>query len=1001
MINAIYENVESLFAWISMGLKQDALSYCNLESADSKHVLVGKDGSLVSIIRLEGYKRFVGANEFAFLCERMSELLQPAFTGQGHYLQFYFSTDQAPVTKHIEDIMIPARKTAKRLKLDIDDIFDSRVKTLADYCSHEDCFITLWTTPASLTKSQIKTARKQKNAELKNAKLPHTRGAQNLCSVFSELRNIHDSFIYNIVEDMQHTGFYLELMDVHSACNAIRKSVDSEYTHFDWKPYLPGDKLPMKMPPNTTKKKARDISHLIWPQLDAQLMPREGENVEMKYARIGDLIYAPIFVELFPKDIKPFYDLFRRMLPSHIPWRVSYFMGPDGIQIAKSKNMLAQFLTYASSQNKMLVESYRLLKQLHERSDNPIVSLYVCFSTWARFDEIDLLKTRAAKLAKTIQGWGGCETRQISGDAFGSTLSSALAMNTNITASPSAAPLSDATYMMPFVRPASPWKQGAMMFRTPDGKIWPYQPGSNQQISWIDLVYARSGSGKSVLLNSLNLGLCLSAGLSYLPRISIVDIGPSSKGFISLLQGALPAELKHQVRYHRLTLEDKDSINPFDTPLGARLPTKNHRSFLINFISLLLVENVEDRPPEGTGSMLSMIIDETYKRYSDNEQPKVYVKYVEKEIDAVVDKLNIKEEDRELSWWQVTDALFAADKHTLALKAQRRAMPSIADTISIAHTHTIKDLFGNIKTSTDENYVTCYSRIISSVVRNYPTLTSITKLNLEGTRVVALDLDDVAKTGGAQAQKQTAMMYMLSRHILTQHYFQNAEQIEKYPKQYHEFHKISIKSIMEEPKRIVFDEFHRTSKSSAVRDQVQQDMREGRKWKTHIALASQSLQDFDQVMIEFATSIFIMDSGASIAVEQTCKTFGLTETEKVALTTRVHGPTSKGATFIAQFVTKRGMNTQLLTSTISPEELWAFSTTTEDVYIRDQLYEEIGPVETRRLLAKKFPYGGSTTHIQAELKLDPEITISEVCEQIVKDIKICHYRKQRILDIQD
>ena len=77
---------------------------------------------------------------------------------------------------------------------------------------------------------------------------------------------------------------------------------------------------------------------------------------------------------------------------------------------------------------------------------------------------------------------------------------------------------------------------GALLFRSPDGKPWPFQPGSTQQTTWIDLVYARPGSGKSVLSNAINLALCLSGGLTRLPRIAIIDIGPSSSGLISLLK---------------------------------------------------------------------------------------------------------------------------------------------------------------------------------------------------------------------------------------------------------------------------------------------------------------------------------------------------------------------------------------------------------------------------------------------------------------------------------
>src|SRR4029077_14706816 len=114
--------------------------------------------------------------------------------------------------------------------------------------------------------------------------------------------------------------------------------------------------------------------------------------------------------------------------------------------------------------------------------------------------------------------------------------------------------LSEVVSMLPITRPASPWQTGALLFRSPDGKPWPFQPGSSQQTTWIDLIYARPGSGKSVLSNALNLALCLSAGIKRLPRIAVVDVGPSSSGLISLLQEGLRREERHYVAYHRLRM---------------------------------------------------------------------------------------------------------------------------------------------------------------------------------------------------------------------------------------------------------------------------------------------------------------------------------------------------------------------------------------------------------------------------------------------------------------
>jgi intracellular multiplication protein IcmB len=236
-------------------------------------------------------------------------------------------------------------------------------------------------------------------------------------------------------------------------------------------------------------------------------------------------------------------------------------------------------------------------------------------------------------------------------------------------------------------------------------------------------------------------------------------------------------------------------------------------------------------------------------------------------------------------------------------------------------------------------------------------------------------------------------MYMLARYILARHYYLTEESMTRVPEQYKPYHKQRVTEIREDPKRIVYDEFHRTSKSSAVREQVIVDMREGRKWNVQISLLSQSLDDFDSVMIDFATSIFIMDAGPAQTMEKTCQVFGLSDTARTALRTQVHGPRHGGATFLAQFSTKAGINIQLLTLTLGPIELWAFSTTAEDANVRNQLYRHIGPAEARRFLAALFPNGTVTKELGERLNqlkasggfVEEEARLS-VVDNLIKDI---------------
>ncbi len=492
--------------------------------------------------------------------------------------------------------------------------------------------------------------------------------------------------------------------------------------------------------------------------------------------------------------------------------------------------------------------------------------------------------------------------------------------------------------------------------------------------------------------NAINLALSLSAGLQRLPRIAIIDIGPSSSGLISLIKEALPAEQRHFAAYYRLRMTPEYSINPYDTQLGCRFPTPQERAFLVNFLTLLATPLGAQKPYDAIPDLAGMVVDELYKNLADTGKPHNYAEGIEPLIDGILEEIGFVR-DPNTTWWEVTDALFVAGFSHEATLAQRYAMPLLADAASACRESAVEDLYGKITAPTGESLIDSFGRMISSAVREYPILSRVTKFDLGEAKIVSLDLDEVAKTGGDAADRQTAVMYMLARYILAKHYYLNEDNLADMPELYHTYHRARISEIREDPKRIVYDEFHRTSKAQAVRDQVIVDMREGRKWKVQVALLSQSLDDFDPVMIEFATAVYIMDAGPAQAIEKTTKIFGLSETAKIALKTRVHGPRAGGATFLAQFATKAGVNVQLLTLTLGPIELWSFSTTAEDADIRNKLYKHIGPIETRRVLATLFPGGTITKLIEerlTELKeeegfIEDEERVS-VTDQILTDI---------------
>ncbi len=617
-----------------------------------------------------------------------------------------------------------------------------------------------------------------------------------------------------------------------------------------------------------------------------------------------------------------------------------------------------------------------------------MVRLKVTATTWAPEGDIRLLRARTAMLSKAIQGWGSCDVSEVSGDPYESAVGSMMGVTTHATASSTIAPLSEVLQMLPFFRPSSPWSSGAILFRSPDGKPWPYHPGSTQQTTFIDLFYARPGSGKSVTSNAMNLAVCLSPGLLRLPRIAIIDIGPSSSGLIALLKDALPASKKNQVAYHRLRMTANYAINPFDTQLGCRYPTPQDRAFLVNFLSLLSTPVGSLKTYDGIYDMAGLIIDELYKAFSDEENPNIYASDMEPIVDGILEEIGFVS-DTKTTWWEVTDALFMAGFVHEAQLAQRHAVPVLADVVSICRLSTVEDLYGSIIAPTGEGLIQAFSRMISSAVREYPIISQPTQFDLGEAKVVALDLDEVAKSGGDAANRQTAVMYMLARHLLARHYYLTEDNVADMAESYRAYHQERIKEIREDPKRIVYDEFHRTANSQSVREQVIIDMREGRKWGVQVALLSQSLDDFDSVMIEFATSIYVMEAGPDQAVNKTAKVFGLTRTARLALKNHVHGPREGGATFLAQYATKSGQNTQLLTLTLGPIELWALNTTSVDVMLRNQLYKRIGPRVARQVLAQRFPSGSAAKYLErvlAEFKEEGEMIDDDFSQSVMDQL---------------
>jgi len=259
---------------------------------------------------------------------------------------------------------------------------------------------------------------------------------------------------------------------------------------------------------------------------------------------------------------------------------------------------------------------------------------------------------------------------------------------------------------------------------------------------------------------------------------------------------------------------------------------------------------------------------------------------------------------------------------------------------------------------------------------------------------VSLDLDDVTKGKGPEAEKRTALMYTLAYHILTNDIYKGPDQLKEmegpvgiFEHDYYSFHEQEIARLQRTVKRFVGDEVHRARKVTQFLEQLVTMVLEGRKWGVDVVLASQLGNAFPEEIKELATTIIILGAGGKKNIDSLVNEFGLNDSMANLLRNSIRKPGKGGSTMIGLFDTKDGWLEQLLMSTKGPIFLWTVNSTRTDTYIVERLAKQIGLWETRKLLVHRYPQGSFEEEIETrrkQLGADDE-KASGILDSIVED----------------
>jgi intracellular multiplication protein IcmB len=978
--------LDEMLASILLAARQPIESFIQLETADDDTTLVSGDGSLVTFIKMLGSRQIIGDTEYRWIVEQATSKLGSRFDRPGSAMQVYFMRDPAMAGHDLDKMMKANRSAAQALELNLEDLLSERRKHLAKFLAHEEVFLVLWTRPSAISRNEMGQAlhqrAKRKWAVAKDSQYP--------MAALEPLRIRHKSYVSAVLSSLEDIAIKARMVTAHEALAAVRTSLYPSLADEGWRANLPGDPMLPRAPSETA-----DVSEVLWPPIRRQLCNGDAKIITPTIVQIGDLLWAAVDMTLGPADPAPFPQLLARLIDNDVPFRISFLVESGGAQGVGFRAFAAAILAFSNEVNRQIRESLKALQQLAQ--SDPVIKLRVSLATYAPVSERKLMDTRLAALTQTLEAWGYCQGSSAGGDPLETTLSSALGIACASTAPAAIAPFRDLIKLLPWQRASSPFEDGSVIFRTADGRIWPYQMGSSLTTTWFDLIFAQPGAGKSVLMNALNLGTCLSAGVGRLPYIAILDIGPSSSGLISLIRDALPLERRHEAMHFKLRMTPDYSVNPFDTQLGCRYPLPEERSYLTELLTLLCTSPGQSTPYDGMTQLVGLCIDEMYRWRDDsgaNTEARPYLAHVESDVDEAIKKYNLHL-PADPYWWDVVDALYDVGAYHECMLAQRHAVPTLVDAVTAARRPQIRALLEETSIGASaESVIHAFERMIASSVREFPILASITRFDIGTARIAAVDLQDVSPQGDDIADRQTAIMYMLARHALVHSWWLGQDSLRNMPEKYRPYHEARLRDIRESPKRICFDEFHRTSKTTAVRAQVVRDVREGRKWGVQIVLASQLLEDFSKDMVDLATGVWICGTAVSErAINETADRFGLSDTARWVMRYRLTGPRPSGAPVLLLLSTNEGRYEQHLVNTLGPVELWALSTSSEDVTVRTRLYVALGAQLARQILSQFFPGGSARHEIRRRVVLRTEkgemeegatsVVIAELADELI------------------
>ena len=304
-------------------------------------VLVCHDGSLVSLLALDGSRSMMGAEELDRFVDVAALRLNTAFSHPGHALHVVFERAPDEAAGLAEAHAEAARRQAGRLGLDLDDLLAERARRLTPLIAAETLVITCWTRPSVLPREGLERDRKGLRRKLRDW-LPAAGEAQCPHLALEGLWARHEALLDAVCGVLAETGIEGRRLPEEAALRLMRRMVNgAASTAPDWRPVTVANDAPARLtePPETGA---------FPPPLSTQLLVREPER-SGGGVRIGARLYGSLDMSLGPRRSRPFAELMAGLAAAGLPCRFSLLVEGGGLHRLDARRRLYALLPPAQA----------------------------------------------------------------------------------------------------------------------------------------------------------------------------------------------------------------------------------------------------------------------------------------------------------------------------------------------------------------------------------------------------------------------------------------------------------------------------------------------------------------------------------------------------------------------------------------------------------------------------------------------------------------------------